>query len=896
MSTTPNEKAPALAGGTGRNRELSESSGSAAEPTSPFDRAAFVEFYRRREAEGPVVVAHRSATGGAMNARSFATAEQAADFAEKLCRRGRHVYVVNNAPPAGWAPPNLNDDRDGGDPPDADEIEHRCRLQVDLDPAKGADPDAAKAAMHRAVDEVFADLRSAAVALPEEKRPPGRIGPTEVVDSGRGVHLHMELLGPAVSGEIATAANEALIHRFKNHPEAGKLWKPDGVGNVNRVMRAVGTRNPRTGTIVRLLHRDEESRASLALWRTVLGEVKAETLTARTEPETAHSTIDRRFNDKLRHYADRLTDAKRAQLAELAALDWDDIDKSATPESAGLSERATLQVMHGVAKVDDLTEDADGRPVPRAGLDRSAALEAAAGQMLREHVPIPTIAGILANPNLPISAHVYDGEKHKSASYRCRAVVRAIAEAVLTQEEEEDRPVLSGSPLEDARAFRDRAMPTLIHQRQDYLAYDAGAYRELEEETVRAKLYHFLEGCDQLDKKGNARPCVPTSRQVSMVLDALRAVAHVPAERYEPPCFLDGRTEPDPRELVSFPNGLLHLPSGELLPPTSQFFTRNALSFDYDPDAPEPAVWLRFLQEVWPGDDERDCIDALQDFMGYTLTPDTSMQKALLIVGRKRSGKGTIGRVWVELEGRHNTTSPTLNSLSRDFGLEPLLGKQLAIISDMRLGAKTDPAAVAESLLRITGEDAVTINRKYKAAITTTLPVRFVVLTNLLPKFSDTSGALASRFIVLPMQQSFYGREDRNLTRKLLAELPGILNWAIEGWRRVQARGYLTEPRAGREAIEHMVDLATPIPAFVRECCRVGPNATVDKGKLFHAFRTWHFERYGTEARYSSKEWFSRDLYAAVDGVRGTRTNTGDRLYTGIELIEEPPANPEDLF
>jgi len=34
----------------------------------------------------------------------------------------------------------------------------------------------------------------------------------------------------------------------------------------------------------------------------------------------------------------------------------------------------------------------------------------------------------------------------------------------------------------------------------------------------------------------------------------------------------------------------------------------------------------------------------LQDWFGYTLSPDTSQQKMLMIVGPTRSGKGTIGR------------------------------------------------------------------------------------------------------------------------------------------------------------------------------------------------------------------------------------------------------------
>ena len=59
------------------------------------------------------------------------------------------------------------------------------------------------------------------------------------------------------------------------------------------------------------------------------------------------------------------------------------------------------------------------------------------------------------------------------------------------------------------------------------------------------------------------------------------------------------------------------------------------------------------------------------------------------------------------------------------------------------------------------------------------LETRFVILTNELPRLTDASGALASRFITLVLTESFYGREDLGLTDKLAGELPGILNWAL---------------------------------------------------------------------------------------------------------------------
>ena len=378
------------------------------------------------------------------------------------------------------------------------------------------------------------------------------------------------------------------------------------------------------------------------------------------------------------------------------------------------------------------------------------------------------------------------------------------------------------------------------------------------------------------DKDGNPQPFRPKPEAVSTAIDALKAVTHLPPSREEPPRWLDGRAGPDPLDLLPTRSGLLHLPTGELMPATPALFTRNALDFSHEPGAPEPRRWLAFLHEVWPGEDEADCIAALQEFMGYLLTPDASLQKALLIPGPKRSGKGTIGRVMGKLVGEANTVAPSLNSFGRsDFGLEPLLAKQLAIVSDMRLSGRTDEAAVAENLLRITGEDRVSVNRKHRCALEVTLRARFVVMNNEVPRFADRSGALVSRFIVLPMRQSFFGREDTGLTAALMAELPGILNWAVEGWRRVRATGRITQPQAGADVSLQMGDLSSPIPAFVREWCEVGGSHWVAKDRLFAAFRDWHRDRMGQDY-VGSANIFARDFYSAMDGqVRDYKPRDG---------------------
>src|SRR4029453_17300951 len=114
------------------------------------------------------------------------------------------------------------------------------------------------------------------------------------------------------------------------------------------------------------------------------------------------------------------------------------------------------------------------------------------------------------------------------------------------------------------------------------------------------------------------------------------------------------------------------------------------------------------------------------------------------------------------------------------------------------------------------GRDPPTVDRKHMTSVTMKLPTRFMFLTNEFPRLTDASGALSGRFVILRLTESYYGKEDIGLTDRLLGELPGILNWAIEGWQRLKDRGHFVMPQSVEDVVREIEDLASPVQAFVR--------------------------------------------------------------------------------
>jgi putative DNA primase/helicase len=447
------------------------------------------------------------------------------------------------------------------------------------------------------------------------------------------------------------------------------------------------------------------------------------------------------------------------------------------------------------------------------------------------------------------------------------------------------------------QAFTQSGIRTLHHHRGAFYEWSGAHYRLADINTITATVWVFLEQAltqeprprrsSGLPKK---KPFQPNRARVGDVLAALTAVCNLPSD-IEPPAWLTTvnpasmRVEkPEANELLPVRNGLLHLPSGILYPSTPHFFGLNSTDVSFDPQAPEPAEWLRFLRELWP--DDEASIGTLQEWFGLCLGVDTRHHKILLLVGPKRAGKGTIERVLQGLLGKDSYASPTLASLGTNFGPAALIGKPLAIIGDARLGTRADQALIAERLLSISGEDAQTIDRKFLPAWTGRLSTRFFVITNELPRLTDASGALASRFIVLTLTRTFYGREDHGLGDRLATELPGILNWAREGFVRLRDRGYFVQPESARDAIDELEALASPVGAFVKERCFVGQGYRVDCDHFFEKWTEWCKETNHREP--GTKQNFGRDLRAVVPGIKVSQPRADDggryRTYEGIGL------------
>jgi putative DNA primase/helicase len=129
--------------------------------------------------------------------------------------------------------------------------------------------------------------------------------------------------------------------------------------------------------------------------------------------------------------------------------------------------------------------------------------------------------------------------------------------------------------------------------------------------------------------------------------------------------------------------------------------------------------------------------------------------------------------------------------------------------------------------------------------------------------------------IILPLTESFFGREDPDLGARLLKELPGILLWAIEGWKRLSQRGRFVQPESGRLVLAELEDLSNPVGPFVRECCNCHPLAIIPRLELYDAYLEWCNEHRihhpladNTFGHHLLDCTYIKDIHSTIEGKR----------------------------
>lgn len=377
--------------------------------------------------------------------------------------------------------------------------------------------------------------------------------------------------------------------------------------------------------------------------------------------------------------------------------------------------------------------------------------------------------------------------------------------------------------------YSTRIMPEqpLTWWNDDYYAYQGTHWDVVHEAAIEKVAWETFAVADYLKPaaEGAEPERVPWHPDVKKVNGVMRVLSR---------SVLNEGREPA-EDVIAMRNGFLDLQTRAVTPSTPEVFNLGFLPYEYDATAKCP-TWVEFLKQSLGGRD--DDISLLQEWMGYVVSGRNNMQKIMSLHGEAGAGKGTILRVLNALVGQDNVTAGRMDDIVGPFGMEPLVGKRVLQFGDITWN-NTNVQATLQRIHEVSGSDWQTIPRKNRQPWEGRLPICIVIAGNKAPKFKDTSGSMRRRLLMIHFDQSFAGREDWDLTDKLIGELSGILNWALEGLDRLMERGKYELSERAVGLLDAVAVRADPVAAFLEDVLEVVDGVKTSEADVYQAYVIW---------------------------------------------------------
>jgi putative DNA primase/helicase len=340
-----------------------------------------------------------------------------------------------------------------------------------------------------------------------------------------------------------------------------------------------------------------------------------------------------------------------------------------------------------------------------------------------------------------------------------------------------------------------------------------------------------------------------------------------------------GASEPDVRVMaadldhdpmmLNVDNGTVDLMRGTLNQHDRSDYITRIVPVTYDAEATCPR-WFQFLDEVF--DSDQELISFVQRAVGYTLTGDTREHALFLLWGNGCNGKSVFIEIMRCILGEFAVATPMATFTTKRDGSTPT--NDLAMLRGARLVSvqeSEETAGFSESLVKqITGGDAITARFLHREFFTFTPQFKPWIATNHKPRVRGTDDGFWRRVRLIPFTVSFLNRQDKTLFQTLRNELPGILNWAIDGCISWQSMG-LGHASAVDNATASYRSESDSIAIFVSDCLVVNPDADIEISakRVYSLYLKW-CEDNGEKPK--SKKMLGEYLFK-LDGVKPYRTN-----------------------
>jgi len=332
--------------------------------------------------------------------------------------------------------------------------------------------------------------------------------------------------------------------------------------------------------------------------------------------------------------------------------------------------------------------------------------------------------------------------------------------------------------------------------------------------------------------------------------------------------------------LIQFNNGVYDLVNTKFYDGRAELMISQSTLYDYNPDI-HCETWVRIINEIFGGDQE--LVDFFQRAIGYSVSDDIAEQCFFLLFGTGANGKSVILEILRNILGDY-ATDTLFATFEKKFDRSQ--SNDLARLHSIRLVTSAESGSTRqldeERIKSITGGDPITARYLYQEYFQYQPKFKLWMAVNSLPKVGDFSDGFWRRVRLIPFNVVFKGEKaDQNLIAKLKIELPGIMNWVIEGYRKWKEIG-LSPPKTVLQATVDYQNEQDVVAEFLNENIHRDTAVRTKASTLYLAFCNWYQEAY--TGKPMTQTAYGRRV-SQVTGIKSDKIS-GIKWYLGIELTE----------
>lgn len=284
----------------------------------------------------------------------------------------------------------------------------------------------------------------------------------------------------------------------------------------------------------------------------------------------------------------------------------------------------------------------------------------------------------------------------------------------------------------------------------------------------------------------------------------------------------------------------------------------------------------------------RSLVTATFEMIGSCFDGNSSeYQKGFLLTGAGNNGKSVLLDYIEHLLGKARVCRSGWTYFTSDlrFSSYELLNKAAALDDDVSTSRALD-----SQLKTLITSGSVRMEDKFKPAFAGKLTATFIGGINGQPAINDRGSAWWRRWLLLPFDADFTGREvrEKTLLEPLLVQsaMDAVASTAIRMYAEVVKRGHFTEPLISKLRLESYQAESNNVVLFLEDAVERVDGASVSRLAFYNAYAAWCESN--NQNVYQNRSFWRAVREAGIvcpDEKRRGLSGKPERVVLGVELV-----------